>query len=552
EKDLKIIEENRSLTLLEWAEFFMKIISENFSLNFQKDDSENFSNFIEKSAFDACFEFLNSLKEIKISKKFKEDRYSFEVIFDLFEKHLKRTKTHFNPNDQMAISFTSFETSSLPSKAVFLIGLDENVLTIKDQNSLSLTANLNIPTDSEHIRSRFLQSLLSAKNNLYLSYTSKDGGLIDSSILLQEFITYLDDSYRILKNKPSDYIIKKNTPFSFHKNNFTKGSSSFAGQDFIAAKAYWNTNNRKEAKFKGDFKENKHLDDDIPEVIDLKSLKKLSKNPIRFYLNEGLDIYLESKIDISDFNVSFLDKYLIKRASSNDKIDDILFSYEKEAKMPLGFFGEIEKRAIIESHTQFHRDLKNLGIDKDKIISIDLSLSCQNIEKIDENNIKMPAVEINIQDKKVKIIGRLDNISDKGLLVYSDDKVSSLVQIWAEILIFYKLKLKNIPKQILFMKNNKVKDFKIDDLEKNLSNYIQYYLNSKKSISYMIPSFSEHILKKDERSFQKAINNIKKNRILDVYFSWLSQNDKIIEPRKIIESQSDYMQSIFRTILEDF
>ena len=66
----------------------------------------------------------------------------------------------------------------------------------------------------------------------------------------------------------------------------------------------------------------------------------------------------------------------------------------------------------------------------------------------------------------------------------------------------------------------------------------------------MIKSFSEHILKKDEKALQKSIKNSFKTKFIDDYEAWIYENLNM-DPKKIIEKQAGYMQSIFKPILEE-
>lgn len=585
--DLKIIEDKKSLTLDQWQKYLKIIVNNHFgdfkNRNLQNQDFQNqdFQNqdlkmdkekiFIEKTVFSSFQNFLEDLKNVAFH--FDNTKFSFEVIFDHLKKHLSKIRVDRNANSIEAIYCSSFEISYLRAKAIFILGLDDESFQIKTKSSIDIGNLKDVPSDADHQKSLFLQSTLNAKKYLILSYISKENQKIDKAFFLEEFISYLDRSYRIIDQKPSNCIIKKHPLFSFHRNDFhrndflkscfLKDNESYSEKDYKAASFYYGEDqNKRNLETNKVFKNVKLLDndgkkmvvssdedkDEQVKIIDLKDLRKLCKNPISFYLNK-MDIYLEEESEKNDFKISNLDKYIIKNAAIKDDIENILYSFEKKAKMPFGFFNDIAKSKIRSDVALFLQNLKDLEIDYKNLINIEFSLDTKNIEKTDSKNILMPPVEIIGDNKIIKIIGRLENISNRGLLSFFDDKLYSQIRLWPDILILNKLD-KDFEKQIIFTKTKTIKSFKINGVDDYFVELIKYLEKSQNELFFMIKPFCEHILYEDENLLDKALNKTdKKNTFLDVYSTWYFKNFEKPKAKGLLQ-KSEILKNVFRPLLE--
>jgi len=534
-KDLEIIEENKSLSLKEWRLYFKKIIKEYFLL----DDS-----FIEKSVFNVFFNFLQDIKKIEF--RFEKNKYFFETIYDLFKKYIGRSKINFNLNNEQAIYFSSFNISALPAKAIFIIGLDSEALKFYTKNSIDISNSIDMPDENDLKRSLFLEAILSAREFLILSYYSTNNYKIDSCIVLQELIYYLDNSYKISDKKPSECLIKKHLDVSFDKEYFADNTINFSKIDFLAAQSFYNTENKKIKD-----KEFGYVIE-IPDVIDINNLRLLCKNPIKFYLNKGLEIYFKEEKKENEFNFSTLNKYIINQATFKYDIEDVLLTYEKKANVPLGIYYQIEKDKILSENENFLKNLSFLGIDKSEFITIEFNLNIKKVNQLEKNYFQFPAIELKTKNKNIKLIGTLQNVTKKGLLITSDDKLTNKVRAWVDILIYHYLD-NFFSKQVIFFKSLKIRSFQIDDINKYLTNYLEYYFISLNEPSFMIKPLIEHILQKDQKSLSKAINRIyeEKKLPLDIYTKWFLMHYKKPEAKQIIDKWSDFVHLLFKPILEE-
>jgi exodeoxyribonuclease V gamma subunit len=531
-EDLKVIENETLLSLKEWRLYFQKIIDKYFLID---------ENFTEKSTYDVCFGFFEDLK--KIFFRFEKNTYLFEVIFSYFKKYVSRNKTNFNPNDEQAIHFSSFAISALPAKVVFIIGLDSKAIRLNPKNSLDFIEN-DFFSKSDLNRSLFLETMLSAQRYLILSFATLRDYKADASIAVQELLFYLDSSYKIMGKKPSEYIIKRHPSFSFHESYFSEDNKSFSKIDFLVANAYYSPRKKIRKEIEANNIKN------LPDIIDIRSLRDLCKNPIKFYLNKGLKIYIEEKKSNNEFNFSFLNKYIFKKESFKNEIENILFSFEKRADIPYGIFYEIEKQKIIKETNDFHKNLKDLGIDN--FITVEFCLDVKKPIEIFKNYIQLPAIEVQVKDRKIKLIGKLKNITSKGLLVDTKDDLSGILKIFSDLLIYYKLD-KVFTKQIIFSKTLKVKSFDLRDLNRSLADFICYYFVCLDKPSFIMKPFIDPILKLDEEALNKAVNRLyeENNLIIDNHIKWFFLHCKMPCAKEIIDQWSKYFNLLFKPILEE-
>lgn len=545
--DLKIIEDKKKLTLEQWHKYLKDLSMKHFKDFFQNSlnsyiDNEKF--FTEKIAFGAFQDFLKDLQNVSLYLD--QETFSFEMIFEHLKKYLSKLKTQRNANAIEAIHFSSFELSYLRAEVVFILGLDNESFQIKPKSSIDISSLNDVPSNVDYKRSLFLQSLLSAKKCLILSYISKENHNVDRAIFLEEFLSYLDRSYILVDKKPSKCIIKKHPPFSFHKSYFSKANENFSHADFKAAKIYYHKSLNK------NFMDVKPIDINIEseeeKIVNLYDLKKLCKNPISFYFNK-MDIYLEKKIEKNDFQISNLDKYIIKNAAIDGNIKDILVSFEKKAKMPFGIFKDIAKNKITSDVLMFLKNLKDLDVDFKNLKNIEFTLDVKDIIQMDEKNILMPPIQIRVNEKLIKIIGKVQNISNKGLLSHLDESLYNQIRCWPDILILNKLD-KSFEKKVIFTKSKTIKSYQIDKVDDYLAELIKYYDLSQKEIFFLIKPFCEHILNKDENLLDKMLQKIdKKNLLLDVYTFWYFKNFEKPKAKSIIEKAKIFI-NVFKPLLE--
>lgn len=556
-EDLTFLEEERSMHLKDWASFLKKMIEKYFFVDESKPaESQTYaiiSKFIEKLLF---------------ANKNLEEKFEFFSIIKNLKKALKKDISSFNSNLNCGLSFYSLKDEILPSKIICLIGLDEE-FPRKKKNNLFFSNNIlkkTLPMKTDRDRNLFLDAFLLAKEKLFMSFvgrSSLDGQKKMPSTLLLEFFSYIDQAYSIEKIKFSDFIFHKHPELSFDSQYFEKNIDHlpcYSFSRFKAAKKYY-CSSQNPHFFIHDlekiplFEKGEEL---LPEVIDIKSLSSLVRNPLKFYLNHVLEIYLESierERDQKDFTLSFLDKNLILKNIFANDIEAVLSKMEKEGNFPIGIFKEIAKQKIKEAAFSIKENLTLLKVDLDKILNVELSLS--KIKSLSETrkDLSLPPLEFVVGSKKVKIIGRIKNITSNGLIAFSDDKLENLLKVWPEFLIFLKIKeqiFNSSSPAILYAKNGSKDIFPDLDVDEAMILFLKYFGVCLLHLSPMIKEWAGAILSNDEKQFQKVVNQSFFNKIFeDRYFSWaFSRFENGLNPQIIYKNWNSFLKQTFGYLTE--
>ncbi len=523
-----------SLTLDKWAYFFKYLIDFYFKIN---DD------LIEQSA---CKSALHLIKELlRASKTLKKQTFASAYIFKVFFRELDSKKSSLNTNLLDAIHFSSFEMSAIPAKAIFLIGLNGSYPQVKIDNSLNNFSNNEKPLEIEKDRYNFLKAVLSANDYLVLSYSSvnyKD----DKSLILQEFLNYLDASYLINKKMISQVITTIHPAVSFHKNYYSaEDLYSFSQLNYLACQKHYNEKVKAKVFLQKDAKANK----DIPEHINIKDLSSFANNPIKFYFNKILNIYLDQE-DKFDYNFSFLKKFIIQKESLFKPLKEIFAELDKKGEMPHGIFKEIAIEKVKKDNQRLLNFLEKENILKKDIYKLILSRNCTS-KVIEKNIVTVPAIELNIENKKVCLYGTIDNISKEGLIIFSDDKLSSIVKIWPKLLIFLYFS-QDLKKQVIFTKNQKIRKMDFNHIGTLLLKYVQFYLKSFSNPSFLIKDLSQTLLQKNRVSLEADIYKLinQKSIFEDLYIKKVFAKIDKSQIAAIYET-SQNLRSIFQPILEE-
>ncbi|KPK33136.1 MAG: hypothetical protein AMS24_02160 [Chlamydiae bacterium SM23_39] len=525
-EDIKKFEEGNFFNLKDWKNLIEEIIEKNFFLE---------EEFFSYKKFISDLSFLN--------KKFKDKVFEFDIIFKYLTKAFEYKRSSYQANMTNVISFSSLE-GILPAKVICFLGMEEDFFKKENFSSLNLLEEKYFPTITDIKKDFFLRGILLAEEHLYFSYVniSEDGHKRDMAILIKDILSFID---KVMKKKKSSSLIFTHPLLSFDKNYFQgkKGFYSFSEKNYLQAKKYYL---EKEKNSFFDFK--KFLDNKISEIIDIRDLIFLANNPIKFYFNKVFKIFLEKKEE-KTFFLTFSDRYRILQSMIYGGEKIVLKNLEKEGVFPSGYIKEAAKRELKAEIKKYLDNLKYLKIEK--MFDFLFFLEKENIVKNDQDKI-FSAFEINIDGKRIKIRGKIKNISEKGLILFSDSKLKNIIANWPKILIFLKAaeRLKRVEKNIFCIKTKKKVVFKDFDIDKALIKFIRYYERALSNISPMVYDWSETLLFKDVSFFKKAVNSSKENNFYeDIYLKKFFE--KKVDLEKIFNKWSSFLKDTFLELTDN-
>ena len=386
-EDIEIMQGIRRQKLNQWGLHIKKIIDKYLAV----DESVP----AEAQAYIKISSFIENL--FSAGKTLREEKYDFHSIFKNMKRALNKSSASFNAKQTQGVSFYSLKEEILPSKIICAIGLNEDFPRKDPNNSFSNNSikdrHAYVPQKIDKDRNLFLDMFMLSENKVFMSYVGinkTDGKKNLPSALLQEFCFYIDQAFSMEKEKISDYIFWEHPSFSFDKKYFQKEGAkfySFSNKKFLAAKNHY-LSKKKKYCFISDFNNIPQIDDNyegfLPDVIDIKQMLALSSNPIKFYLNEVLDIYLKKEKEepyVKDLSLSFLDYYLIKKRVVSQDIDIIVQKMEKEGAFPVGMFNDLAKEKIEAQVEAFFKNIRALHIDIDNIKNVELSIAADEIDE---------------------------------------------------------------------------------------------------------------------------------------------------------------------------
>jgi exodeoxyribonuclease V gamma subunit len=399
----------------EWADIFLSLCDD--FLYFEKQAEFDFIN-LKKTLTDLKEEAFYSHSEIKVP---------FAVMCQRIEKIVSAPSSGYGFLDGRITFCAMLPMRSIPFKMICVCGLNESDFPRNYfPPDFDLMAKSKRKGD-RHIRDDdrylFLETIISARKYLYLSYTGKDiktDTIIPPSPVLSEFTDYIEDNFVSEKNI-TELIYRNHFASAFSKAYFScdKPLDADLNQSlFSYSKRYMelseNINLEKKDQFVFSDTDLKTEEDLYKDFNDLNSFVNFFKDPQKFYLKfnsietgNDFDFFEDREI----FNPGNLLNYII----SNDLLDMFLSGIDdKICKMvlksrnllPYGKTGDI-----------FYDSLK------EEILFF--------VKKI-EVYLKEPTkILISLNEKKLKIKGSLSLYSGKILLFrYGKIKPKNILELW--------------------------------------------------------------------------------------------------------------------------
>lgn len=354
---------------------------------------------------------------------------------------------------------------SIPFKIICILGLNDDSFPRKSSHFSwdLIAANPRSGDRSLELEDRylFLESLLSARDVFYISYTGQsphDNVLRRPSVVVEELLSYLDKSFFINQlsesctNSETDFVSLPDTTgitltVQSNQSKLTHSISSSYTDNTISSsiitkhrlqafsKAYFDATSKLFSFSKGNFAAALNCStttevtpplfvsplpdpDDSFKSLQLNELISFFQNPSKYILRKrlgiSLDMYTRQVSDDEPFEIKGLERYkiaekLVENMLDGDSVENSLNQYKITGLLPHGTVGDYHFEMLSGQIIDFVSDIKQL----------------RQTSQLDN-----VLIDIKLQD--FHITGMLDNIWNLHMLNfrYAKCKPADLLQLW--------------------------------------------------------------------------------------------------------------------------
>lgn len=561
-EDLRPLSDSTQLSAKEWA-LYLKCLCDTY-LSSEKDDDDS-----------GCRELMQEINAFeKVLPQLDNATYLFHSIQRQIEQALNRKSAYHRESHMQAIRFCSLlPMRSIPAKVIVLMGMNDGIFPRADDHAklnylLGNSEADYYPSQIDFDRHLFLEALLSARRYLLLSYVNQvndDPKEQSSSLLITELIAYLDKAFRLPSGNVSSYCMTKHALLPFDKRYFTANYPyrSYNTSHYAAALSYYIPEKHVQPQFITDFNAHTITEEHVNDIIiELSELTACARNPLKIYFNKALGIFLEREEDRTlpcdeEWKLSHLDTALISREALFSTVPNTLLRAEKMGKLPPAPFREIGTDKIKKEIESLSSNLKMHGINPKDVFAIEFSERFHEI-KCSGSCWEMPALTVTTpRGIHVRMIGRIETVTLQGLVVFGEDTAKENVKGWPMSIAFCSLiKRYQLPivAALLFIKGKaaKAKVVNFENPDVLLGRYIDYFFDSKKSPSPLLPEWTASILEGDRQELQEMFNNKGDdpfNPIYDDYLKWIGRNTVNIDAASTVQHWQGKAQELFHDLI---
>jgi exodeoxyribonuclease V gamma subunit len=529
--DISPLADGTKLTMKDWAHYLSCLLESYFKPDYDLAESVN-----DYADLNGQFAILRSA-----AKSFEETLYPFYSVKTHLDDLLKNRGITYRENHLQAVRFCSMlPLRSIPAKVIAILGLEEGAFPRQNQYS-SLNRMLDVkecdycPLATDLDRYLFLEAIHSAQEFLLLSYQGysiKDQKELQPSLLVGELYAYLDKYYSLAGKSVSEACLFKHPFNSFDKKYFEQDSvlPNFSVACYASAKICDDLDKVPSHAYLRQFEVGVSQLQEEQEAtpIDLKLLSAIARNPIKFHLNRGMDIYLQDPEDRmvkneEDLVLSPLAKYQMRETAVTTPIELILNRAEQAGQMPFGMFKEVAAQKMKVEKDLLTNAFKKHQIKESDIFQIEFRQGCKSPMQLREDLWILPAPLIHVDGTSRTIVGKLPLVAPQGLIVANKGAVEEIWKIWPQFLL-YQMASKSLPfslePQVIALHTAKPKKSFFDDPTPYLQAFISYYDMCHKQVSPFMPEWISFIFKQDAVGLQKKMMEepFKKGRRTEVDF----------------------------------
>jgi exodeoxyribonuclease V gamma subunit len=243
---------------------------------------------------------------------------------------------------------------SIPFKVICLVGMNHDAYP-RQSNHLGFDLMARHPLAGDRSRRNddrylFLEALLSARKNFYISYVGQgilDNSSIPPSTLVSELVDYIHEGFKTRDKEISDALLIRHRLQAFSPHYFMKKTDLFSySRKNLQIARCMEMDRRHQVPF---------ISERLPEPeeewrrVDVRDLAWFFSGPARFLLNRRLGVHLEEATphleETEAFEIKGLEKYLleetlVKKGLAGGDLRALLPVMQAAGRLPHGTVGE--------------------------------------------------------------------------------------------------------------------------------------------------------------------------------------------------------------------
>ncbi len=511
QRELKLLAAGESLSLNGWVDYLLNL--KNRFLAVDLSDS---------LAVESARALVQHIQKLLSSVDLLEDKpLHFEAILSHLMEFLDTKDVAKGHTKGIRIGSIA-SLHAVPAKVIAIIGMQDGkfpaVYKSSGLNALAHAADSDYsPSSSDADRYLFLETLLSARSYLVLSYVAEgDTSSAESqpSVVIQELMHYLDQGYTI-NGMPSRQSYFCCHPFDSFDWKYFDASSSYRSLSEIDYRRAQAVSGKLKPVVKKPFISSAKGQPTTPTLelsasIDIRELSSLATNPIKAFFNGRLGIYIDEQLEPLEaaiqesFELDGLKRYQLRMNTLQSSWEHVAVKAYKAGAIPHGLLGKVALDGLHGDAVKMHDNLKALGVGNEDLFSCHFAQEVESPE-FDSDGWKLPALEIERPDGyTVKIEGSLREVTSQGLLIHGDCAFAQLAKHWPGLLILrVAAEQFNLPikAQILSSKSAEIFSPELDEPLGDLNSYLSYFYAAKEALSPCIPEWVAFVLQEDSRAF---------------------------------------------------
>ena len=260
---------------------------------------------------------------------------------------------------------------SLPFRVICLLGMNEQAFPRREQaaefDRLAESWRPGDPRKGDEDRYLLLETLLCARERLYISYTGrdmKDNAERQPSVLVRELLDFVDEHYVTARGEaPSRALVREHPLQPFSARNFTTDTP---GYDRYWCQVAESVRAGSEPPAPRQWPERiLPLADDEPRDIELKRLCRFLQHPVKYFFQQRLRVYLREEArdeDDEPFTLDGLQGWKVRQRLLDDFLcnkPDTAAILRARGELPHGVLAEValaHERAEVEPLQEALRD----------------------------------------------------------------------------------------------------------------------------------------------------------------------------------------------------